>query len=271
MDEPHLVYGMVSYEYASIIIYITLNSIRNKRKLFIIFFRYVECFIPAVKKKQLETGRVEKVLLLLDNAPSHPSADELNTVDENVQVLYLPPNVTSLIQPMDQGVIEATKRIYKRSLARRLLLSDDEVPVVQFMKGISLKDCCEMIANAWEKVTVSGLQKAWNNLIKIDTPIEAVAPEISDEDLQATVNAVPGISVSTSEINTWIHEDDSIETSEQLDDDQIVNFITRNEVDENQNIVNIAQDIEIGAPENDPLCTDSTRCCRRDQHRVRVV
>ena len=44
-------------------------------------------FIPEVIKKHPGTDRVpRKVLLLLDNAPSHPDLEVLNSIDETVQV-----------------------------------------------------------------------------------------------------------------------------------------------------------------------------------------
>ena len=45
------------------------------------------------------------VLLLLDNAGGHP----VDLYHEGVQIEFLPPNTTSLLQPMDQGVIRAVK------------------------------------------------------------------------------------------------------------------------------------------------------------------
>ncbi len=41
-----------------------------------------------------------KVILLLDNASSHPKIRL-----QNVQVFFLPPNTISVCQPLDQGVI----------------------------------------------------------------------------------------------------------------------------------------------------------------------
>jgi len=38
--------------------------------------------------------------------------------------MFFPPNVTSLIQPMDQGVIKKFKRIYRKQMLRRLLLNE---------------------------------------------------------------------------------------------------------------------------------------------------
>ena len=46
-----------------------------------------------------------KIALLIDNWPAHPSASDLT----NVQLIFLPPNTTSVLQPMDQGVIRSLK------------------------------------------------------------------------------------------------------------------------------------------------------------------
>jgi len=55
--------------------------------------------------------------LILDNAPSHLSEDKLNFVNENFKILFLPPNVTVILQPMDQGIIEQTKQNYYKKFA----------------------------------------------------------------------------------------------------------------------------------------------------------
>ena len=57
----------------------------------------------------------------------------------------LPPNVTSLIQPMDQGVLESMKRKYRASLLRELLLSQDK-DIVTFLKEINMINVIERIA-----------------------------------------------------------------------------------------------------------------------------
>ena len=62
-----------------------------------------------------------RIHLLLDNAPSHRSAEELNKIDPNCRVMYLPPNMTSLVQPMDQGIISALKRRYKTGFLHEML------------------------------------------------------------------------------------------------------------------------------------------------------
>ena len=66
-------------------------------------------FIPTVVEYQRAKGLPVKALLLVDNAPSHPSSQLLQSQDGNIKCLFLPPN-TTLIQSMDQGVLESTKR-----------------------------------------------------------------------------------------------------------------------------------------------------------------
>ena len=48
-----------------------------------------------------------KILMVLDNAPAHPQM--LQDLHSNIKLVFLPPNTTSLLQPMDQGVIRMFK------------------------------------------------------------------------------------------------------------------------------------------------------------------
>jgi hypothetical protein len=66
--------------------------------------------LPEVKSYYQEEGLDERILLLLDNAPGHPK--HLGNAIPGVEIIYMPPNTTSLIQPMDQGVIRSFKAKY---------------------------------------------------------------------------------------------------------------------------------------------------------------
>ncbi|UYV78694.1 hypothetical protein LAZ67_16002435 [Cordylochernes scorpioides] len=85
-------------------------------------------FINEVRNFQENKLRVApdqvKALLLVDNSPAHPTA--LISNDGNIKCKFLPPNITSVLQPMDQGVIVAFKRLYKRrQLESCLVFSSD--------------------------------------------------------------------------------------------------------------------------------------------------
>ena len=65
-----------------------------------------------------------KILLLTDNAPSHKIPEDegshsqmhgFNCISmENVLILFLPPNTTSHVQPLDAGIIRSFKAGYRR-------------------------------------------------------------------------------------------------------------------------------------------------------------
>ena len=54
--------------------------------------------------------RKRKIILFVDNAPSHVVSKKLS----NVHVKFSPPHLTSELQPLDQGIIEAMKANYRR-------------------------------------------------------------------------------------------------------------------------------------------------------------
>ncbi|XP_042235636.1 tigger transposable element-derived protein 1-like [Homarus americanus] len=65
------------------------------------------CFVREVKDYLQDKGLEFKVLLVIDNCPGHPKA--LKVANKNVEVIFLPKNTSSLLQPIDQGVIAVFK------------------------------------------------------------------------------------------------------------------------------------------------------------------
>lgn len=124
-------------------------------------------FVPSVKKFCSERGIEKKALLLLDNAPSHPSAETLQSDDDKIRVMFLPPNTTAVIQPMDQGVLDPCKRRYKRKLLAHIILENEsqDKSVPEILKACNMKQVVYWIAAAWEEASSDSLQKAWNKLL----------------------------------------------------------------------------------------------------------
>lgn len=97
------------------------------------------------------------VCLLLDNCSAHHVEDLSLT---NVDIHFLPPNCTSLIQPLDQGIINSVKCAYRGRLIDEILLNircnrETKVDVIQAI---------EMLAASWEstkqEVEVNCFKKA---------------------------------------------------------------------------------------------------------------
>lgn len=191
---------------------------------------YLELFIPEVKKKQMASGTIKKVLLILDNAPSHCSVEQLNSLDENFEVMYVPPNVTALIQPMAQGVIEKVKRIYKKTCIQEFLLNQNHVSIFEAVRCQTLKDCCYRIANAWNLLTEQNLRNAWNPLLGKDHPLETINIEKHLETIQAlsVIQRFPGLENYTyDDVQAWLQEDSGETGWELLSPEQIVERLQR--------------------------------------------
>ncbi|XP_035209765.1 tigger transposable element-derived protein 1-like [Stegodyphus dumicola] len=98
---------------------------RSNAKVWVTRLLFVEwvncCFGPAVKKYLEENDLSLKCLLVLDNAPAHPPGleEQIHPDFDFIKVLYLPPNTTSILQPMDQQVIANFKKLYTKHLFKR--------------------------------------------------------------------------------------------------------------------------------------------------------
>jgi len=85
-----------------------------------------------------------KVLLVLDNYRTHVPFEELPARIQlrNTHVLYLPPNMTSKIQPCDVDIIRNFKAYYHRRFNRLLLqrLKDgvDQAEKIDVLQAIRL-------------------------------------------------------------------------------------------------------------------------------------
>jgi hypothetical protein len=70
----------------------------------------MSCFIPEVEKFCRGNDIPFKILFIIDNAPGHPT--HLDDFHASVKVVFLPPNTTSILQPMDQGMNANFKAYY---------------------------------------------------------------------------------------------------------------------------------------------------------------
>ena len=64
-----------------------------------------------------EDAKGRKIIMLCDNCAAHTNDVKLT----NVKLVLLPPNTTSLIQPMDQGLIANFKKQYRSLVLCRLM------------------------------------------------------------------------------------------------------------------------------------------------------
>jgi hypothetical protein len=207
---------------------------------------YEKIFIPQVKKHQRETGNQGNVLLLIDNATCHPSTLSLEREKGKFKVLFLPPNVTSILQPMDQGVIESFKRFYRKALLRMVLIGQEEdKPIFQLYKDINLKDAVYMAAEAWTIVKETTLRRAWGKLYKADevneqldenpSPSQEVPNSQFVSELVELINQSPCFEECDQEnIHEWLDCDEDDPGYEVQTDDEIIASVQRHNEDDNE-------------------------------------
>ena len=126
-------------------------------------------FGPSVKKYLLQNNLPLQCLLILDNAPAHPPGLEDEILEEFsfIKVLYLPPNTTSILQPMDQQVISNFKKLYTKNLFKRCFDVTDSTQLTlrEFWKNhFDIVNCLKLIDLAWKEVTRRTLNAAWRKL-----------------------------------------------------------------------------------------------------------
>ena len=72
----------------------------------IVKFWFHKKFVPFVEEKLWESGKEPNALLIMKNYLAHPDKVLLISRNGLVKAMFLPPNVTSPIEPMDNGVLE---------------------------------------------------------------------------------------------------------------------------------------------------------------------
>ncbi|GFV99031.1 tigger transposable element-derived protein 1 [Trichonephila clavipes] len=119
------------------------------------------CFVPEVEAYMKEKSLDFKVLLIVDNAASHPQLEH-----PNVQLVFLPPNTTSLIQPLDQGIVATFKKYYIKTTYKFILnkLENESLTVKDVWKQFSIFDCLIHVASASAQIRPRTLNACWKKI-----------------------------------------------------------------------------------------------------------
>ncbi|XP_049313177.1 tigger transposable element-derived protein 4-like [Bactrocera dorsalis] len=84
-----------------------------------------------------------KILLFVDNCPAHPKNVQANL--KNIKLQYFPPNLTSVLQPMDQGIIQNLKQHYRKRIVMKVLAHMEEPTPTT----VSLLDAIRDLNKTW--------------------------------------------------------------------------------------------------------------------------
>ncbi|XP_057657828.1 tigger transposable element-derived protein 4-like [Diorhabda carinulata] len=87
-----------------------------------------------------------KVILFIDNCPTHPHPHHVKLT--NVKLEFFPPNTTSKLQPMDQGVITNLKANYRKKILRRMINALENKQSLD--KVIDPRVCIRDLTKVWQ-------------------------------------------------------------------------------------------------------------------------
>ncbi|XP_070385946.1 tigger transposable element-derived protein 4-like [Dermacentor albipictus] len=165
-----------------------------------------------------------KVLLFVDNCGAHGHIHDL----ECIRLEFLPPNTTSVLQPMDQGIIKNLKVLYRARLLNRMVVCIDAGK--QYC--VSLLSAINMLADAWKAVAPATLQNCFRHagFVITDEVSAMEAPDLSPSDVLPTEaeNVLQdlrsgGIAIpDTVSFDSFTNADSAVLTCAELDDDEII-------------------------------------------------
>jgi hypothetical protein len=118
--------------------------------------RLISCDVELQRKSR-------KIMLVLENCAAHPHLDSL----KNIQLEYLSHNTTSLVQPMDIGIIKNLKTLYRAKLVNynfeaieeNLLTSPSTAKEVS--ARIDLLEAVKFTGDSWPRVSTKTVQNCF--------------------------------------------------------------------------------------------------------------
>ena len=183
-----------------------------------------------------------KVILIVDNASSHLTTDQLNLT--NVTVYFLRPNTTTKLQPLDAGIIANVKCHYRHLLCKWIVDRIDaghcgphKVTVLQAM---------QWIIQAWKLVKPSTIRNCWRHTGILhkppttqsspdsgssdeddDVPLSTMTDPLDDLPLSELRNLIQKISPDDDlATEQYVNIDNDVPTEADMDLDDIIESVT---------------------------------------------
>ena len=104
-----------------------------------------------------------KVVLLIDNFAAHESAvkdlQQRPLGLRNTEVLFLPPNTTSRLQPLDQGIIRTFKAVYRRKWLRYMI--DEHADGRNPFNSVNILKAIRWSIQAWHELDKDTIANCW--------------------------------------------------------------------------------------------------------------
>jgi hypothetical protein len=177
--------------------------------------------------KWFDSTLKKKSILLIDNCPAHTDGSHLGL--KNLQVIYLPPNTTSHIQPCDAGIIHNFKVNYQNTLVSKWIKDLDEGNDV---KKINIKQAIDIVGEAWDNVKEETIKNCWKKteILPPSRTIEIADEPTSNDILEELVDGLRKVNINHTNnlimsAEDFVNIDSGVITTELPTDEDIVEDI----------------------------------------------
>ncbi|XP_018047148.1 PREDICTED: jerky protein homolog-like [Atta colombica] len=202
---------------------------------------FKEQFVPQVQSFLKNMELPPKAVLFMDNRDGHLE----NLWHDEIRVEFFPPNISLLIQPMDIGVLQNLKTLYRTSVMSFFI---DQFNIGTnlsvAMKKLSIRNVIFWITTAWNKVNKSTISESWKalwpDILQVLAPnddieiVDDVCYELRGyEDLTIHFHNFLkdqlGTTVELITVQDWLNSQRVMSEDECLTDSQIVQIIKEEE------------------------------------------
>lgn len=169
---------------------------------------FEDVFKTSVTNFCEKNGWEPKDLLLIDNAPPHVRVEQLET--ENFKIMRLPPNCTSVVQPLDQHCMASMKVFYRKTLLNNILSKDGDFETN--LKKTDVYGAIQIALDAYQRLKPSTVIKSWHALLNGYGPYKELCElqtnEEQDNDdnamLLSTLNNALTENLSEGDFSAWL-------------------------------------------------------------------
>ena len=194
----------------------------------------------------------KKILLLINNCSAHKH-DVIKDKLQALKVVFLPPNITSILQPLDQGVIRSFKAHYRRKMVEWILNAMESEPSANacaISKKISLLDSILTVDQAWRAVKSDGIVNCWR---KGELLFQATPKEDTPNDVE--VDELILVGWSAADWTMMVDLDENLETRQGVTEEDVLNDVRRMYSSDNSD----EHEADVGFQEENEEVTPSSR------------
>ncbi|XP_033325557.2 jerky protein homolog-like isoform X1 [Megalopta genalis] len=204
----------LKHEVSLPVIFKSQTNARMDRTIFLDWFE--KHFKPSVKQYQEEKRIPQKAIVLLDNCEAYKVSQQ---EDEDFKIMHLPSSTTSILQPLDQEIVEKTKRVFRRKFLKRVLTYDGRIN--EFYANYTIKNCVDILSESWSEISQKTIKNVWNKVINPADPSNQPYTAVLEPDWQDMISVITGEPCTPADVTRYLSNCEEAERRNENDDEEI--------------------------------------------------